>query len=65
MLTFEKIERMRARGYTFAKLVQSEKRGHFSNICRSIGKSGLTCKRHTGHRGVHLSDETGKLIYWE
>jgi hypothetical protein len=29
------------------------------------GISNLSCKRYAGHRGVHLSDETGQLIYWE
>jgi hypothetical protein len=32
---------------------------HIHGICY------LSCKRQAGHRGVHLSDETGRLIYWE
>jgi hypothetical protein len=29
------------------------------------GTSKLSCKRPAGHRGVHLSDQTEQLIYWE
>lgn len=27
--------------------------------------NGNICQRQAGHRGIHLSDMTGKLIYWE
>lgn len=36
------------------------------NATRSCNssKNDLTCQRNKGHQGVHLSDETGKLVYW-
>jgi hypothetical protein len=49
------------------KLVKDKKREqrrHYTHhTCRHL-HNGLKCQRQAGHGGVHISDETGKLIYW-
>jgi hypothetical protein len=68
-MTYKKIgEEIGVSGTMARHYVNGQKTGNDRAVqdtrCK-IFHNGQRCARDIGHRGIHLSDNGGRLIYWE
>lgn len=59
----EMAKHLRSQDYTYQEIVRELNISTSTAHCNS-SKDDLTCQRDRDHQGIHLSDETGKLVYW-